>query len=169
MIKTKVAFLETRLLSSLSEQFKKYSKSSDWLKKAGPPKKPLLFWSCKQAIINTTQRGMRRSFDTSRTCIATEWLRKEGPWGLTEWLRRKGTVRSDKMAATERDREVFKSSSHPVWCHHNKHIFTVAYSSDCTIKNYIISKKKSNKLTIMGKHKTTMQKFAVQYWKVTNR
>jgi len=33
MIKTKVAFLEGQLLSSQSEQFKKYLKSSDWLKK----------------------------------------------------------------------------------------------------------------------------------------
>jgi len=43
MIKTKVAFLEGRLLSSQSEQFKKYSKSSDWLEKSSPPKRPLLF------------------------------------------------------------------------------------------------------------------------------
>jgi len=43
MIKTKVACLESRLLSSHSEQFKKYEKSSDWLEKAGSPKKPLLF------------------------------------------------------------------------------------------------------------------------------
>jgi len=42
MIKTEVAFLMGRL-SSQSEQFKKYSKSSDWLEKTGPPKKPLLF------------------------------------------------------------------------------------------------------------------------------
>jgi len=49
MIKTKMAFLEGRLLSSQSEQFKKYSIRSEWLKKAGPPKKPLLFRSCKQA------------------------------------------------------------------------------------------------------------------------
>jgi len=41
MIKTKVAFLEGRLLSSQSEQFKKFSKSSDWLKKNGLLKKPL--------------------------------------------------------------------------------------------------------------------------------
>jgi len=34
MIKTKVAFVEGRLLSSKSEQFKKYSKFSDWLEKA---------------------------------------------------------------------------------------------------------------------------------------
>jgi len=33
MIKTKVAFLEGRLLSSQSEQLKKYSKSSNWLEK----------------------------------------------------------------------------------------------------------------------------------------
>jgi len=34
MIKTKVAFLKGRLLSSQSEQFKNYSKSSDWLEKS---------------------------------------------------------------------------------------------------------------------------------------
>jgi len=39
MIKTKVAFVESRLLSSQSEQFKKYSKSSDWLEKSRPYKK----------------------------------------------------------------------------------------------------------------------------------
>jgi len=43
MTKTKVAFLEGRLLSSQIEQFKKYSKISDWLKKAGSPKKRRLF------------------------------------------------------------------------------------------------------------------------------
>jgi len=42
MIKTKVAFLEGRLLSSQSEQFKKYSKSSDWMEKSRPGKKPAL-------------------------------------------------------------------------------------------------------------------------------
>jgi len=43
MIKTKVTFLEGRVLSSQSEQFEKFSKSSHWLEKAGPPKMPLLF------------------------------------------------------------------------------------------------------------------------------
>jgi len=43
MIKTKVAFLEGRLLTSQSEQFKKFSISSDWLEKAGHPKKLLFF------------------------------------------------------------------------------------------------------------------------------
>jgi len=36
MIKTKVAFLEGRLLLSQSEQLKKYSKSFDWLEKSRP-------------------------------------------------------------------------------------------------------------------------------------
>jgi len=36
VIKTKVAFLEGLLLSSKLEQFKKYSKSSDWLEKKRP-------------------------------------------------------------------------------------------------------------------------------------
>jgi len=39
MIKTKVACLESRLLSSQSaEQFKKIWKSSDWLEKSRPSK-----------------------------------------------------------------------------------------------------------------------------------
>jgi len=43
MIKTKVAFVKGQLLSSQSEQFKKYSKSFEWLGKSRPSKKPLLF------------------------------------------------------------------------------------------------------------------------------
>jgi len=43
MIKTKVAFLEGRLLFSQSEQSEKFSKALIGWKKAGPPKKPLLF------------------------------------------------------------------------------------------------------------------------------
>jgi len=42
MIKTKVTFLEGRLLSSQSEQSEKFLKSLEWLEKGGPPKKPLL-------------------------------------------------------------------------------------------------------------------------------
>jgi len=42
MIKTKVAFLEGRLLSSQSEQSENFSKSPDWLEKVSPPKKSLL-------------------------------------------------------------------------------------------------------------------------------
>jgi len=49
MIKTKVAFLESRLLPSQSDQFENFSKSSDWLEKSRLSKKLLLFWSCKQA------------------------------------------------------------------------------------------------------------------------
>jgi len=45
-----VPFLEGRLLSIQSEQSEKFSKSPDWLEKAGPSKKPLLFGPCKQAI-----------------------------------------------------------------------------------------------------------------------
>jgi len=39
MIKIKVAFLKGRILSSQSEQFKKYSKTSGWLEKSWPSKK----------------------------------------------------------------------------------------------------------------------------------
>jgi len=42
MIKTKLAFLEDRLLTSQSEQFKKYSKSSDWLEKSRPSRKAIV-------------------------------------------------------------------------------------------------------------------------------
>jgi len=38
MIKTKVAFLHGWLLTSQSDQFKNYSKSSDWLEKSQPSK-----------------------------------------------------------------------------------------------------------------------------------
>jgi len=43
MIKTKVAFLEGRLLLSQSEQIKKYSKISDWLEKKNRPSKKATF------------------------------------------------------------------------------------------------------------------------------
>jgi len=50
MIKIKVAFLEGRLLSSHSEELKKILKKLWMDEKSRPPsKKPLLFWSCKQA------------------------------------------------------------------------------------------------------------------------
>jgi len=39
MIKTKVAFLESQLLSSQPEQSEKFSKSPDWLEKSRPSKK----------------------------------------------------------------------------------------------------------------------------------
>jgi len=39
MIKSNVALLKDRLLSSQSEQFEKFSKSLDWLEKSWPSKK----------------------------------------------------------------------------------------------------------------------------------
>jgi len=39
MIKTKVAFLKGRLLSSQSEQFEKFLKRPDWLEKSRASKK----------------------------------------------------------------------------------------------------------------------------------
>jgi len=41
--------MKFNFFSSQPEQFEKFSKSSDWLEKAGPPKKPLLFSLCEQA------------------------------------------------------------------------------------------------------------------------
>jgi len=39
MIKTKMAFLKSRLLSSQSEQFENFSNCSDWLEKSRASKK----------------------------------------------------------------------------------------------------------------------------------
>jgi len=48
--KNKSSFLESRLLFTQSEHFKKFSKSSDWLEKSRPSKKATKkSWSCKQA------------------------------------------------------------------------------------------------------------------------
>jgi len=41
MIKVKLAFLEGWILSSQSEQSKKFSKSLDWLEKSRPSKKSI--------------------------------------------------------------------------------------------------------------------------------
>jgi len=49
MIKTKVAFLEGRILSSQSDEFEKFLKSSDWLEKSRHSKKTAFVRSCKQA------------------------------------------------------------------------------------------------------------------------
>jgi len=47
---TKVAYLEGQLFFSQSEFLKTFQTAlTGWIK-AGPPKKPLLFLSCKQAI-----------------------------------------------------------------------------------------------------------------------
>jgi len=47
--KQKWLFWRAVFFFSQSEQSKKFSKSPDWLKKIRLSKKPLLFWSCKQA------------------------------------------------------------------------------------------------------------------------
>jgi len=51
MIKTKVAFLEGRLLPSQSKQSEKFSKRSDWLEKSRPSIKPLLFDHVNRLIL----------------------------------------------------------------------------------------------------------------------
>jgi len=50
MIKTKVAFLDSRLLSSQSEQSEKFLKSPDWLEKSQPSKKGPAFIQPIKAI-----------------------------------------------------------------------------------------------------------------------
>jgi len=51
MIKTKVAFLEGRLLFSQSEQSKTFLKSPDCLEKAGPPKSHFWFDHVNRLIL----------------------------------------------------------------------------------------------------------------------
>jgi len=49
MIKTNVAFLRAGFYSDNQSNLKSFQKALIGWKKACPPKKPLLFWSCKQA------------------------------------------------------------------------------------------------------------------------
>jgi len=70
MIITKVAFLESRLSSNQSEQFKKFSKTSDWLEKSQPFKKAAFVWSCKQAndfFYKVSARFSSSAFDGPKT------------------------------------------------------------------------------------------------------
>jgi len=57
MFKTKVTFLDGRLLSIQSEQFKKYSKSSDW-KKAGPPKSHFCFDHVNRLYVDSSKQAI---------------------------------------------------------------------------------------------------------------
>jgi len=57
MIKTTVIFLEGRLFSSQSEQFKKFLKSSDWTKKNRLSKKHFVL------IMQTEERFTRVTID----------------------------------------------------------------------------------------------------------
>jgi len=50
MIKTKMAFLEGRVFPANQNNLNSFLRALIGWKKSGPPKKPLLFWSCKQAI-----------------------------------------------------------------------------------------------------------------------
>jgi len=56
---TKVAYLEGRLFSSQSELLETFQIALIGWIKAVPPKKPFLFWSCKQAI-KSFQNGKKR-------------------------------------------------------------------------------------------------------------
>jgi len=49
MIKPKVAFWEAGSFPANQRHLKNFYKAPIGWKKAGPPKKPLLFWLCKQA------------------------------------------------------------------------------------------------------------------------
>jgi len=68
MIKTKVAFLEGRLLSSQSEQSDKFSKSPDWLEKNRPSKKPLLF----DHVNRLNKKQNEKCFDISCPLLSNE-------------------------------------------------------------------------------------------------
>jgi len=63
MIKTKVAFLEGRLLSNQSKQFKKYTKSSDWLEKSRPFKKSSCFDYVNRLNVNIAESFVQNKFN----------------------------------------------------------------------------------------------------------
>jgi len=65
----KRGFLEGRLFSSQSKlfEYRYFLNCSVWLDKAGLPKTPLLFWSCKQAKKETITRIF---FD----CLFVYWI-----------------------------------------------------------------------------------------------
>jgi len=78
MIKTKLAFLDGRLLFSQSEQFKKLWKALFGWKKASLLKKPFLFWSCKQAnsldfyTLHFAKRASTKNHFKTAICDARE-------------------------------------------------------------------------------------------------
>jgi len=87
MIKTKVAFLEGRLLSGQSEQSE--SKSSDWLEKGRPSKRATFFWSCKQAICAWLTVASRSTNQLSRwpyktTTIILAVSSSDGSWKVLD-------------------------------------------------------------------------------------
>jgi len=53
---------EGELLSSQSKQIKQLSKSSDWLEKAGPPKKPRCFGHVNRLKINGISTKQRQIY-----------------------------------------------------------------------------------------------------------
>jgi len=61
MIKTKAAFLEGRLLSSQSKQFKKFSKSPDWLEKSRPVQNSHFCFDHVNRLYKNKQRARARS------------------------------------------------------------------------------------------------------------
>jgi len=80
MIKTKVAFLEGRLLSSQSEQPEKFSKSPDWLEKSRPSKKAtfVLIMIVNRLMITSFGAGfLSRLFSSQSKVIKLPKRKKE--------------------------------------------------------------------------------------------
>jgi len=57
MIKTKVAFWKAGFYPAIQNNLKFIEKAMIGWKKTSPPKKPLLFWSCKQAKYGSLEVG----------------------------------------------------------------------------------------------------------------
>jgi len=69
MCKTNVAFLEGQLLSSQSEQFKKYLKSSNCQEKAGPPKSHYCFGHVNRLYMALKLNPLRINIETEQVVV----------------------------------------------------------------------------------------------------
>jgi len=89
MIKIKVAFLEGRLLSSQSEQSKKFSKSPDWLEKKLALRKSCFYFDhVNRLFVSCKSWGLRfrYSFIWQGTSTSWQWsdlfgLQVKSSWG----------------------------------------------------------------------------------------
>jgi len=60
--KQKRLFWRASFFSSQSKLLENFSNCSDWLDKSRPSKKPLLLWSCKQAVCKPAINALAKYF-----------------------------------------------------------------------------------------------------------
>jgi len=80
MIKIKLAFLEGRILSSQSEQSERFSKTSDWLEKSRPLKKPPLYDHVNRLYMFKTKEAFLEGRLLSSQSEQSENFSKSSDW-----------------------------------------------------------------------------------------